>query len=91
MKSVRISGVTYSLSDFAKQYDLSYTTVVRYYSKGFRNRLLLEQCEKVMHKKIKIGSKVYKSKNAAAKSLGISKSTFYRKYALGKLDDLVAS
>jgi len=90
MKSVSINHQIYSLTNFAKQFDLSYITVRRYYQKGYRNRMLLEMCRKSSISGLVIGGKFYRSKNEAAKKLGIKKSTFYRAVKNGTLDKLLA-
>ena len=90
MKSVSINHQIYSLTNFAKQFDLSYITVRRYYQKGYRNRMLLEMCRKSSISGLVIDGKFYRSKNEAAKELGIKKSTFYRAVKNGTLDKLLA-
>lgn len=89
MKYVSINNQKYNLSDFAKQYDLSYITVRRYFNKGYRNRLLLEKCRESSVKSFSIGTQQFKSKNEAAKKLGIKKSTFYRAIKNGELDKIL--
>lgn len=89
MKTVSINHQEYSLTNFAKQFDLSYITVRRYYQKGYRNRMLLDICRKSSISGLVIGGKFYRSKNEAAKKLGIKKTTFYRAVKNGTLDKII--
>jgi hypothetical protein len=89
MKTVSINHQIYNLTDFAKQFDLSYITVRRYYQKGFRNRMLLDVCRKSSISGFVINGKFFRSKNEAAKKLEIKKSTFYRAARNGTLSKVI--
>lgn len=77
--TVTFNNQQYSLKDLSKTFDLSYTTVRRQYKKGLRDEQLVTHCLSKKRPAVKVGNKTYASRFEASKSLGISKSTFYRK------------
>lgn len=77
MEQIFINNKSYSLTSFAQQFDLSYTTVYRYYKKGYRNRLLLKAVKKVSHSAVVVNGIHFSSKHQAAAHFKIPKTTFY--------------
>lgn len=85
IKFIQINNKLYSLRDFSTTYNLSYTTVRKYYHQGFRGNSLLRKAKEVAQTNFEVSNKQFKSKFEAAKYFQIPKSTFYRKLKNGTL------
>lgn len=74
-----IANKPFTLTQLAKNYNVSYSTVRKWYKRGYRNEQLLQKSLQSKQPTVKIGKKEFENRLGAAKKLGISKSTFYRK------------
>ncbi len=78
IKTVIIKNKIYSLREFAEKFDLSYTTVRRYYKQGYRNQSLLSVVSQKKRTSVVLNGVEYDNAFQASKRLKIPKSTFYR-------------
>lgn len=85
-KFIQIDKTLYNLKEFSKTYNLSYSTVRKYYRLGLRGDDLLAKAKLVTQSGLQVSEKHFNSKLAASKYLQIPKSTFYRKLKNGTLD-----
>lgn len=81
-----IDNEPYTLTQLAKRFNISYTTIRRWYKKGYRNEQLLQKSLKSKRPIVKIGNKEFNNRLDASKALGVSKSTFYRQSQKGTLN-----
>lgn len=79
-KTVNIQNTTYTLKGFSDTYNLSYSTVRKYYKKGYRGLNLLSKVRPLGSKQIKINGTTYVNRKQAAEALNVPLSTFYAKY-----------
>ena len=85
---IYIKNKAYSLSNFTRKYKFSYTTVYRYYQKGYRDKALLDIVRKNSRRRISALGYKFDSKLEAAKFLGIPKTTFYNWIKSNNVDKL---
>lgn len=86
-----IDNKPYTLTQLAKAFSISYTTVRRWYKKGYRDEQLLQKSLKSKQPTVKIGNKEFNNRLDASKALGISKSTFYRQSQKGTVNLVLKS
>ena len=78
-KYVFIGIHKYNLKELSKQYNLTYSSVKKFYNLGYRNNLLLEKAKKAARPAYRLNGNLFHSRNEAAKYYQIAKSTLYRK------------
>lgn len=78
MKLTYVNGQAMTLKQLSDKYDVSYSTIKRYYANGLTGKKLLQKLTSKTEG-FTYRNKVFKNKLAAAKYFNIPKSTLYQK------------
>lgn len=84
---ITLHGRTYTLNEFCKLYEFSYSTAYRKYQQGLRDEKLFDALAEGKFSKYVVLGKPFRTLKEAANHFSIPYTTFLRKYKNGTLSN----